>query len=271
MIHITLGDDPPRFWREDAGRLVRWVGPIHPRALHCLTHRPQIAGCELGIESPVRRGCQDVQTAQEQMQRRDVAVLKRRGDLRSSPYRALSLRGVPLRHRRDRPRLRRRRPHRRAPNHCLNRRGSPPRAVPQASHQPTPQHRSPGRSKSNMFQAHYGIPIPVVFLVGLGVGLAASHHDRPPRRRVDLRGQGTILGVALAAFVYAGLRSALLLTSSFNENDFEVVSGGLLILSVLIPNAASFVQRARALMRRGQMRDRRKLLALADAEVFDRE
>jgi rhamnose transport system permease protein len=84
-------------------------------------------------------------------------------------------------------------------------------------------------------------------------------------------GRGTILGVALAAFVYAGLRSALLLTSSFNENDFQVVSGGLLILSVLIPNAASFVERARALMRRGQIRDRRKLLALADAEVLDRE
>jgi rhamnose transport system permease protein len=63
-------------------------------------------------------------------------------------------------------------------------------------------------------------------------------------------GTGTILGVALAAFVYAGLRSALLLTSSFNENDFQVVSGGLLILSVLIPNAASFAQRLRAFARR---------------------
>ena len=63
-------------------------------------------------------------------------------------------------------------------------------------------------------------------------------------------GTGTILGVALAAFVYAGLRSALLLTTSFNENDFQVVSGGLLILSVLVPNAASFVQRLRALARR---------------------
>jgi rhamnose transport system permease protein len=84
-------------------------------------------------------------------------------------------------------------------------------------------------------------------------------------------GKGTILGVALAAFVYAGLRSALLLTSSFNENDFQVVSGGLLILSVLVPNAASFVQRARTLMRRGQFRDRRKLIAVADAEVLDRE
>jgi rhamnose transport system permease protein len=62
-------------------------------------------------------------------------------------------------------------------------------------------------------------------------------------------GTGTILGVALAAFVYAGLRSALLLTSSFNENDFQVVSGGLLILSVLIPNSALFATRLRELMR----------------------
>jgi rhamnose transport system permease protein len=63
-------------------------------------------------------------------------------------------------------------------------------------------------------------------------------------------GKGTILGVALAALVYAGLRSALLLTSSFNENDFQVVSGGLLILSVLVPNAAAFVRRGRELLAR---------------------
>jgi rhamnose transport system permease protein len=71
-------------------------------------------------------------------------------------------------------------------------------------------------------------------------------------------GRGTILGVALAAGVYALLRSALLLTSSFNENDFQVVSGGLLILSVLIPNLAEFARRGRGLMarRRGRaMRD----------------
>jgi len=67
-------------------------------------------------------------------------------------------------------------------------------------------------------------------------------------------GTGTILGVALAAFVYAGLRSALLLTSSFNENDFQVVSGGLLILSVLIPNGPSFVQRVRELAGRRRLR-----------------
>ena len=69
-------------------------------------------------------------------------------------------------------------------------------------------------------------------------------------------GKGTILGVALAAFVYAGLRSALLLTSSFNENDFQVVSGGLLILSVLVPNAASFAQRARKWLGRARRRKR---------------
>jgi len=63
-------------------------------------------------------------------------------------------------------------------------------------------------------------------------------------------GKGTILGVALAAFVYAGLRSALLLTSSFNENDFQIVSGGLLILSVLVPNVPSFVTRGRELVAR---------------------
>jgi len=69
-------------------------------------------------------------------------------------------------------------------------------------------------------------------------------------------GVGTILGVALAAFVYAGLHSVLLLSSSFNDNDFQVVSGGLLILSVLVPNLPSFVQRARELSRRHRARAR---------------
>jgi rhamnose transport system permease protein len=67
-------------------------------------------------------------------------------------------------------------------------------------------------------------------------------------------GRGSILGVALAAIIYALLRSALLLTSSFNENDFQVVSGGLLILSVLVPNLAEFARRGRDLVgrRRGR-------------------
>ena len=63
-------------------------------------------------------------------------------------------------------------------------------------------------------------------------------------------GRGTIIGVVLAAFVYGGLRSALLISSSFNENDFQIVSGGLLILSVLVPNVPLFAERARELMRR---------------------
>jgi rhamnose transport system permease protein len=69
-------------------------------------------------------------------------------------------------------------------------------------------------------------------------------------------GRGTVLGVALAAFVYAGLHSVLLLSNSFNDNDFQVVSGALLILSVLIPNLPSFVQRGRELWRRRAARGR---------------
>jgi rhamnose transport system permease protein len=68
-------------------------------------------------------------------------------------------------------------------------------------------------------------------------------------------GKGGVLGVVLAALIYALLRSALLLTSSFNENDFEVVSGGLLILSVLIPNMADFARRGRELVGRRRGHD----------------
>jgi len=77
-------------------------------------------------------------------------------------------------------------------------------------------------------------------------------------------GRGTILGVALAALIYAGLRSALLLTSSFNENDFEVVSGGLLILSVLVPNAAAFAGRGRELFARRRARGRLRAAGVSD-------
>jgi rhamnose transport system permease protein len=74
-------------------------------------------------------------------------------------------------------------------------------------------------------------------------------------------GRGGILGVVLAALIYALLRSGLLLTSSFNENDFQVVSGGLLILSVLVPNLAEFGRRGRELVSR-----RRRAGAVAAAE-----
>jgi rhamnose transport system permease protein len=82
-------------------------------------------------------------------------------------------------------------------------------------------------------------------------------------------GKGSILGVALAAIVYALLRSALLLTSSFDENDFQVVSGGLLILSVLIPNLAAFVGRGRDLMARRRSRGRISAARAASGSVGD--
>src|SRR5262249_27506579 len=57
-------------------------------------------------------------------------------------------------------------------------------------------------------------------------------------------GKGSIVGVVLAVLVYAGLQNALLLTS-FPQRALGIVTGGLLILSVLVPNIPSFVQRAR--------------------------
>jgi rhamnose transport system permease protein len=66
-------------------------------------------------------------------------------------------------------------------------------------------------------------------------------------------GRGTILGVVLAIGVFAGLQSALLLTN-FNQQALGVVTGSLLLLSVLIPNGSLFVRRARDTLRRRQLR-----------------
>jgi rhamnose transport system permease protein len=76
-------------------------------------------------------------------------------------------------------------------------------------------------------------------------------------------GKGTIVGVALAAFVYAGLHSVLLLSSGFDDNDFLVVSGGLLILSVLIQNTPAYVGRFRDLRRRWRAQRRSAALERA--------
>jgi rhamnose transport system permease protein len=62
-------------------------------------------------------------------------------------------------------------------------------------------------------------------------------------------GRGTILGVVLGIAVFAGLQNALLLTN-FNQQATGVVTGTLLLLSVLIPNSSSFVRRARDVLRR---------------------
>jgi rhamnose transport system permease protein len=62
-------------------------------------------------------------------------------------------------------------------------------------------------------------------------------------------GRGTIVGVVLAIAVFAGLQNALFLTN-FEQRAMGVVTGGLLLLSVLIPNGSSFARRARDVLRR---------------------
>ena len=49
-------------------------------------------------------------------------------------------------------------------------------------------------------------------------------------------GKGSIGGVVLAVFVFAGLQNALLLTN-FNQEATGLVTGGLLLISVFVPNA----------------------------------
>jgi rhamnose transport system permease protein len=66
-------------------------------------------------------------------------------------------------------------------------------------------------------------------------------------------GKGTIVGVVLGIAVFAGLQNALFLTN-FEQRAMGVVTGGLLLLSVLVPNAASFARRARDVLRRRELR-----------------
>jgi len=66
-------------------------------------------------------------------------------------------------------------------------------------------------------------------------------------------GRGTIIGVVLAIAVFAGLQNALFLTN-FNQQATGVVTGSLLLLSVLIPNGSDFVRRGREFMRRRRLR-----------------
>lgn len=57
-------------------------------------------------------------------------------------------------------------------------------------------------------------------------------------------GRGSIGGVVLAVIVFAGLENALLLTN-FNQEATGIVTGGLLLISVFVPNAAALLSRAR--------------------------
>jgi len=57
-------------------------------------------------------------------------------------------------------------------------------------------------------------------------------------------GKGSIGGVFLAVLAFAGLQNALLLTN-FNQEATGLVTGGLLLVSVFVPNAAMFVRSIR--------------------------
>ena len=63
-------------------------------------------------------------------------------------------------------------------------------------------------------------------------------------------GRGSIVGVVLAVFVYAALQNALFLTS-FPQRAFGIVTGCLLLISVLVPNAGAIARRFREFRRRG--------------------
>jgi rhamnose transport system permease protein len=66
-------------------------------------------------------------------------------------------------------------------------------------------------------------------------------------------GKGSIVGVFLAVIIFAGLLNALLLTN-FNQEATGIVIGGLLLVSVFVPNAAAFRSRARGLGRGRRLR-----------------
>ena len=62
-------------------------------------------------------------------------------------------------------------------------------------------------------------------------------------------GKGSIGGVFLAVLAFAGLQNALLLTN-FNQEATGLVTGGLLLVSVFVPNAAMFVRYLRGVVSR---------------------
>jgi rhamnose transport system permease protein len=62
-------------------------------------------------------------------------------------------------------------------------------------------------------------------------------------------GKGSIAGVFLAVLAFAGLQNALLLTN-FNQEATGLVTGGLLLVSVFVPNAAMFVRYLRGVVLR---------------------
>jgi rhamnose transport system permease protein len=65
-------------------------------------------------------------------------------------------------------------------------------------------------------------------------------------------GKGTLFGVFLAVIVFCSLQNALLLTS-FPEDATGIVTGGLLLLSVLLPNGGDLFRRMRGRKRLGHL------------------
>ncbi len=58
-------------------------------------------------------------------------------------------------------------------------------------------------------------------------------------------GRGTIVGVILALFLLGGIQKALLLSESISSYWIQIVTGALLVGSVLGPNIARRVTEAR--------------------------
>jgi rhamnose transport system permease protein len=62
-------------------------------------------------------------------------------------------------------------------------------------------------------------------------------------------GRGTVAGVFLAVLVFSILQNALLLTN-FPQSASGIVTGGLLLVAILVPNAGDLLRRGRRLVRR---------------------
>jgi rhamnose transport system permease protein len=74
-------------------------------------------------------------------------------------------------------------------------------------------------------------------------------------------GKGSIAGVFLAVLAFAGLQNALLLTN-FNQEATGLVTGGLLLVSVFVPNAAMFIRYLRGVVARTALRPAEPALSL---------